>query len=376
MSWLQRLRASPLVPMLWKEFIQLRRDRLTLAMMIGIPALQLTLFGYAIQTEVRHLPAVVLDEARTAESRALIAAMINTGNFDEKGRVTSREEIARRIGRGEISAAIVIPPDYTRDLKRGRTAQAQVIVDASDPLASSAALSAAAQAGLDQALKLVRLTGGRAPPVEVRVAPWYNPTGRSAVFIVPGIIGVILSLMLLLITAMAIVRERERGTLEQLVVTPISRTSIMLGKLIPFLLIGYVQITVILILGRLLFAVPIRGSIPLLYLVSLPFIVASLAVGLFLSTLARTQTQAMQLGFFFLLPNILLSGFMFPRAAMPALAQWLGLLLPLTYYLEALRGILLKGVGLTALWPQTLVLVGFDVVLVVLSVRRFHKTVD
>jgi ABC-2 type transport system permease protein len=224
--------------------------------------------------------------------------------------------------------------------------------------------------------QLARPGGSKSQPLEIRVRPWYNPGLRSAVYIVPGIIGVLLSLTLVLITSMAIVRERERGTLEQLIVTPIDKTSLILGKILPFLLIGYVQISVILVLGRLLFRVPILGSLPLLYLMSLSFIVASLALGLLMSTLVRSQVQAMQLSFLFLLPNILLSGFMFPRQAMPAFAQWIGAALPLTYYLTILRGVLLKGIGIEHLWPQALALVGFAIGLIVLSVLRFQKTIE
>jgi len=376
MSLLRRLTWSPLWPMLWKELVQLRRDRMTLGLMLGIPAIQLALFGYAIQTEVRHLPTVVLDESRTSESRRLIEVFRNSGNFDIVAAVDDRATLARAIETGRASAALVIPPDYMRNLKRGRPAEAQIIVDAADPLASSAALSGAALAGSARATELAREAGGRPPALEVRVRPWYNPGLRSAVYIVPGIVGVLLSLTLVLITSMAIVRERERGTLEQLIVTPIDKTSLMLGKILPFLLIGYVQITVILVLGRLLFRVPILGSLPLLYLLSLAFIVASLALGLLMSTMVRSQVQAMQLSFLFLLPNILLSGFMFPRQAMPPLAQWIGAALPLTYFLTILRGVLLKGVGFTELWPEALALVGFAVGLVALSVARFHKTIE
>jgi ABC-2 type transport system permease protein len=196
------------------------------------------------------------------------------------------------------------------------------------------------------------------------------------VYIVPGIIGVLLSMTLLLIMSMAVVRERERGTFEQLIVTPIDKTSLMLGKIVPFVVVGYVQMTVILALGTLLFRTPIRGSIALLYAITLAFMMANLAIGLLVSTVARTQTQAMQLGFFFLLPNILLSGFMFPREAMPEVAQWMGALLPLTYYLDVLRGILLKGIGIEYLWRQTLVLLAIAVVLFAISVRRFRKTIE
>jgi len=353
----------------------MRRDRMTLAMMIGIPTIQLALFGYAIQTEVRHLPTVVLDESASPESRRLVQAMLNTGNFDLAGTVRDREELAAVIGRGDARAGIVIPPDFQRQLKRGHTATAQVVIDAADPLASSAAISGAGLAGAQRSQALAA-AGGVTATIDVRVRPWYNPALRSAVYIVPGIIGVLLSMTMIVIASIALVRERERGTLEQLVVTPIGKTSLMLGKIIPFLLVGYVQITVILLLGLLLFDVPVRGSVVELYLVALPFIVASLAIGLFLSTLVRTQAQAMQLGFLFMLPNILLSGFMFPREAMPEPAQWIGAALPLTYFLRVLRGILLRGTGWEAFWPEALVLVGFCVALIAMSVTRFHKTVE
>ncbi len=367
-------RTWPLWPMLRKEFIQMRRDRLTLGMMVGIPALQLVLFGFAIRTEVRHLPTIVLDEAHSSESRALVATLASSTYFDVVGRVDSRAEIPRWIGRGEAAAAVVIPPDFTRDLKRHRGAQAQVIVDAADPLSSASALQGAMLTSLtwapDGALPAARR------PAELRVRPWYNPMLASSTYIVPGIIGVLLSITMVIITAMAVVREREKGTMEQLIVTPIDRTGLMLGKLLPFLLVGYVQMTVILVLGKLLFDVPLRGGLPLLYLMAFPFITASLGIGLFFSTLVKTQAQAMQAGFMFVMPNILLSGFMFPRAAMPEPAQALALTLPLTYFLEVLRGILLRGVGFDALWRDFAALTGFAILTVTLSVRRFHKTLD
>jgi ABC-2 type transport system permease protein len=276
------------------------------------------------------------------------------------------------IGRGTARAALVIPPTYATDLARRRGATAQLIVDASDPLASQAAMSGAALAAAAHGAGLQQA----AAPLELRVRPWYNPAGRSAVFIVPGVVGVLLAMTMLLITAMAVVRERERGTLEQLIVTPIGKTSLMLGKLLPFVLVGYVQMTNVLLLGWLLFRVPVRGSLPLLYLLTVPFIVAMLGLGLLVSTAARNQAQAIQVGFFLMLPNILLSGFMFPREAMPEAAQWLGLALPLTYYLRILRGVLLKGVGFEALWPDALALSIFGVVLVAVSVRLFAKTLE
>ncbi len=367
---------SPFWPMLRKEFVQMRRDRLTLGLMVGVPAIQLMLFGFAIQTDVRNLPTVVLDESRSSESRALVAALENTGNFRLRGPVASREEAHREIVRGDAAAAVIIPPTYARDIRSGRTATAQVIIDAADPLASSAAIGGASQAGNARSEELLGTDRRVEPPVRVSVRPWFNPTLRSSVYIVPGIIGVLLSMTMVVITSVAVVRERERGTLEQLIVTPISRSALLLGKIVPFVLVGYVQISLILLLGRLVFNVPMLGSIPLLYLVALPFIFASLAIGILLSTLVHTQAQAMQMGFLFLLPNILLSGFMFPREAMPPLAQWVGAALPLTYFLQVLRGILLKAAGPEDIWRQALVLTGFAFGVAGMAVGRFRKTLE
>jgi ABC-2 type transport system permease protein len=363
-------RLSHVLPMLQKEFIQMRRDRLTLSMLIGIPAIQLLLFGYAIRTEVRHLPMVVLDESRTPQSQALADVLKNTANFDIVGSVSDRAAVRDAIERGHAQAALIIPPDYAANLLRGRGAEAQVIVDAADPLSSTAAINGASLAAI-----AMNSTHSRVSVADVRIRPWYNPDLRSSTFIVPGLIGVLLSLTLILVTAMAIVRERETGTLEQLIVTPIDKGSLMIGKIVPFIFVGYVQMTVVLVFGKLLFDIPILGSLSLLYLVTIGFIVANLGLGLFVSTVTKTQSQAMQGGFLLIMPNILLSGFMFPRDAMPAPAQWLGDALPLTYYLRILRGILLKQSGLAQIWPDTAVLIAFAVGLVVLSAARFRKTV-
>jgi len=364
-------------PMFRKEFIQMRRDRLTLMIMVGLPVIQLLMFGYAIQTDVKHLPTVVLDESRTPESRDLIAAFENTGNFRIVDHVDGRPALDRAIAQGDAQAGIVVPYDYARLLGRGTTATLQVIVDAADPLASQAAINAAASvAGVRNLQILARAAGRAGAPLEARVRPRYNPGLRSPNYIVPGLVGVILTITMVLVTAMAIVRERERGTLEQLIVTPITKTELMLGKIAPYVGVGLIQMTAVLVLGRYVFDVPLTGNVPLLYLIALIFVVASLSFGLFVSTLVRTQQQAMQLSFFFVLPNILLSGFMFPRQAMPKLFQWVGLLLPLTHFLKVLRGILLKGVGLEALWREVAVLAGFAIVMIVLSVQRFRKTLD
>jgi ABC-2 type transport system permease protein len=379
MTLRRRIADSRFWPMLWKEFIQMRRDRLTLGMMTMLPAIQLLLFGYAIQTDVRHLPTVVLDESRSAESRLLAQTLVNTDVFRIVGDVADAKALRAEIESGRASAALVIPPDYATRITRGVPAHAQLIVDAADPQSSGAALSGAQLAAQARGVAITaeRLGGAEiVAPVALAVRPWYNPAQRSAVFIVPGVIGILLTITMTLITSTAIVRERERGTLEQLIVTPIDKTSLMLGKLVPFMLVGYVQMAVVLGLGWLIFDIPIVGSLALLCLLTAPFIFASLGVGLLVSTVARTQAQAMQLSFFFMLPNILLSGYIFPRAAMPEPAQWIGLLLPLTFFLRVLRGVLLKGLGIGFLWHDSLILVGFAVVLLAISVRRFSKTIE
>ena len=375
MSLFTRMRNSLVWPMLWKEFIQMRRDRLTLGMMVLIPAIQLMLFGFAIRTEVRNLPTVVVDEANTAQSRALAQRLFNTGNLKLAGTAPDRAAATFAIERGTARAALLIPPTFTADLKRQRTATAQLLIDAADPMASSAAISSAviaSQVGADAGASRVAAVR----PLDVRVRPLYNPALRSPIYIVPGIIGILLTLTMQMITSMAIVRERERGTLEQLVVTPIPRIGLMLGKVIPFAIVGYVQMSVVLLLGHFVFDVPLRGSLPLLYGVTAFFIIASLGLGLFVSTLVRTQVQAMQMSFFFIMPTILLSGFMFPRDAMPEFARWLGAAFPITYFLEVVRGILLKGAGFAAIWPEVLTLALFAVALISLSAVRFQKSVE
>lgn len=326
----------------------------------GVGTLELTEVDVAPTTPARVL-GVYVDEGAEVRAGDTIAVLAQP---------TTRAEIEQARARVAAAEARLL------ELRAGRTARVQVIVDAADPMASSAAMSAALLAASARAAELAPATEPAGPRLEVRVRPWYNPGLRSAVYSVPGIVGVLLSMTMVMIASMAVVRERERGTLEQLVVTPIGRGALMLGKLVPFVLIGYVQMTVILLLGRLLFEVPAWGSLSLLSLLTLAFIVANLGLGLLVSTAVRTQTQAMQLGFFFLLPNILLSGFMFPRQAMPEPAQWLGAFLPLTYYLRILRGILLKGVGAAELLPEALALAGFAIAAVALSARRFSKTVE
>lgn len=362
---------SRLGAIMWKEFRQLRRDPMSVGVLLGIPVLQLLMFGYAIQMDVRHLPTAVYDESATQQSRELIAAFQATGNFDIERHVRSRAEIQELIKRGVVRAALVIPPEYVRDLKRGRVPQVQVLIDAADPLASQSAISTSVMIG-----QVAAAPRGAAPAIEVRVRPLFNPGLRSAVYIVPGIIGVILTLTMMMITAVAIVRERERGTLEQLIVTPLLSSELMLGKVVPYVLIGYFQTTAVLLLGRFVFDVPVRGNVLLFYAITFAFIMASLGVGMLISTIAQSQRQAMMMGYFLILPTILLSGFMFPREAMPEVAQWIGLILPLTFYLDVLRGIILRGAGMESLWRETLMLSLFALALMAISATRFRKQLD
>ncbi len=263
-------------PMFRKEFIQMRRDRLTLGIMVGIPVIQLLMFGFAIQTDVRHIPTVVLDESRTPASRDIIQAFENTGSFRIVGHVDERRALDAAIARGDAQAGIVVPPDYPRDLARGTTATVQVIVDASDPLSSTAALAAAAGVAQVRSLAILSAVAGRSQlPLEARVRPRYNPGLRSPNYIVPGLVGVILTITMVLVTAMAIVRERERGTLEQLIVTPITKTELMLGKIAPYVGVGMVQMTAVLVLGRFVFDVPLTGNVLLLYGIALVFVIAT-----------------------------------------------------------------------------------------------------
>lgn len=363
-----------------KEFVQMRRDPATLRLMLAVPLMQLLIFGFAIRTEVRHLPTVVFDQSRSQQSRAFIQKLTATDNFVVTREATSYADAIGAVDAGQARAAVVIPPSYARDLKRGQTAQIQVLVDASDPTASQAAIGAAQMVGQRTNIALVAARTGvdlsSRLPVDVRVRPLYNPALRSAVFVVPGIIGLILSNILIIITALSIVRERETGTLEQLIVTPLAKWEIMVGKTAPYVLVGYVQMTTVLLAGYLVFHVPIRGPLLALYVATFLFIVANLGLGLFISTLGRNQAQVTQTALLFMLPNVLLSGFMFPREAMPMAARLVGDLMPLTFYLQLIRGIVLKGNGLTQLWPQALALAGFAVAFFAFATRRFSKTLE
>ena len=362
----------------WKELLQLRRDRLTLAMMLALPIVQMVLFGYAINTDVRHIAMVVYDQDESAASRDLARSLEATGFYDVQGRVAGYPEVDRALRAGSARVALVIPPRYGSDIAGGRPTRVQLITDGSDPqiVASATNTASSLVAARSGELLLSRLAKAGLPsstPIEVEPSVRYNPDLRTAVYVVPGLIGVILTMTMVMLTAMAIARERERGTLEQLIVSPVRSVELMVGKIVPYVAIGYVQMTLVLLLGRWAFDVPITGSLPLLFGLTFFFIAANLALGLFFSTLAKTQQQAMQMSFFFLLPNILLSGFMFPFEAMPRPAQWLALALPLTHFLRIVRGVVLKGSGLGDVLGELLWLTGILVALVALASLRFRK---
>ncbi len=375
-----------------KELRQLRRDRLTLAMMVMLPMVQLMLFGYAINTDVRHMPLVIYDQDHSAASRELPQRLVATGFYDLLGEVRGYGEIEQSLRSGKAKVALVIPAHYSSDLRAGRATQAQLVVDGSDPQTVASATNTAASFVLARSgeLMVARLnavaaacgasatvgSAGGGAPLSLEPATWYNPELRTAVFIVPGLIGVILTMTMVMLTSMALARERERGTLEQLIVSPVRRVELIVGKIAPYTIIGYVQMTLVLALGKLVFRVPLVGSLGLLYALSFVFIAASLAVGMFVSTFAKTQQQAMQMSFFFLLPNILLSGFMFPFEAMPRPAQFISQLLPLTHFMRIVRGITLKGAEFSDVSGELVWLAALLAVLVTLASLRFQKKLD
>jgi ABC-2 type transport system permease protein len=372
---LMRLRAAFI-----KELIQLRRDRITFAMMIMIPLLQLTLFGYAINTSPRHLPTAVLVQDDSAFARSFLAAMRATDYFDISTSAASEEDLDRLILSGKVLFGVQIPAHFGRDLMRGERPAILVVADAADPTATGSAI--AALQGLSAQVFSRELTGPAASlaprplPYELRVHQRYNPAGETRLNIVPGLMGLILTLTMLIFTALSVTREIERGTMESLLAMPIRPVEIMLGKIAPYLLVGGVQMTIILVAARLLFGIPVIGSLWLLVGLTLLFILANLSIGYTFSTIAQNQLQAMQMSFFFFLPNILLSGFMFPFKGMPGWAQAIGEILPLTHYLRIVRGIMLKGATFFDLQTDALALAVFTMFAMGVAVARFRQTLD
>jgi ABC-2 type transport system permease protein len=354
-----------------KELRQLARDKLTFGMIVGIPTLQLLLFGFAINMDIRHLPAALMDEADTWRSRELVAELASSQVLEFTHRVSTPQDIDDLLRTGKIEAAVVIPADFENRLETGDRAVWQVLVDGADQSVQSAARQLAA-------FPLASLRGStRSADVRpVEIVNFYNPERRAQINTVPGLIGVILTMTMTIFTGMAIVRERERGNMEMLIATPLSPLELTVGKVMPYVFIGLVQVSLILLLGWFVFQVPVRGALLDVYLAASIYIIATLCLGILISTLARTQFQAMQMAFFLFLPQILLSGFMFPYDGMPRVAQWIAEIFPLTPFLRLIRGVMLRGASLGELWQEMAALAVLIVVILAAAARRFRKSLD
>ncbi|CDH43600.1 MAG: ABC transporter permease [Candidatus Competibacteraceae bacterium] len=375
-----RFNFGRLLAIIIKEFIQLRRDRLTFAMMIGIPIIQMTLFGFAINGDPKRLPTVVVAHEQGLFTRSLVAAFTNSGYFAVVNADASEREADRMLAQGEAQFAITIPADFSHRLIRGERPALLLEADATDPSATGNAIAAVQQLAplaLQQDLTGVLASLQSSPaPFEIRIHRRYNPEGVTQYNIVPGLMGVILTMTLIMMTALGVTREVERGTMENLLATPALPLEVMVGKITPYILIGYVQVAIILLAARYVFSVPFAGSLALLLVCVMAFIAANLTVGITISSAARNQTQAMQMTFFFFLPSMLLSGFMFPFRGMPGWAQVLGELLPLTHFLRLIRGVMLKGNGAAELWVSFWPLLLFTAVVMAVGLKRFRKTLD
>lgn len=363
-----------------KEFIQMRRDRVTFGMMVGIPLMQLMLFGFAINSDPKHLPTVVLNADHGPFGRSLVAGMQHSAYFEFAQEVSTEAEADRLLALGDVQFVVQIPSDFSRRLIRGESPEVLVEADATDPGAAGGAL-AAVQALVETVWQ--RDMGGplshlkRGPPaVNLVVHRLYNPEVVTQYNIVPGLMGVVLTMTMVIITALAITRERERGTMENLLATPVRPFEVMAGKILPYIVVGYIQVSLILLAARFVFQVPMVGSLFVVYVVAVLFIAANLAVGITFSTLAQNQLQAMQMAFFFFLPSILLSGFMFPFRGMPEWAQHIGSVLPLTHFLRIVRGVLLKGSGWAEIMPEVWPIALFMVVVMAIGVKRYRQTLD
>lgn len=363
-----------------KEFIQMKRDRVTFVMMVGIPLMQLLLFGFAINSDPKHLPTAIRCADQGPFARTLVAALRHSDYFALVREAATEDETRQLLQLGTVQFVINIPEDFSRKLLRGERPAVLIEADATDPAATGPALSAVRAVAanvLDRDLTgpLMRL---RTPdgPVDFRIHAHYNPENITQYNIVPGLMGVVLTMTMVIITALAITRERERGTMENLLATPVRPFEVMAGKILPYIAVGYVQVTLIILAAKYIFFVPMVGSVLLLYGVAILFIAANLAMGITFSTLAKNQLQAVQMAFFFFLPSILLSGFMFPFRGMPEWAQWIGTCLPLTHFLRIVRGILLKGNGPLEIMPEIWPLLAFLVVAMTIGLKRYRQTLD
>jgi len=371
---------------LFKEFVHIRRDRLTIFFTFAVPALQLTIFGYAIDVTIQNIPTVVYDLDGRQESRRFVEAMVNTDTFQVVERVQDHESFRRALNSGRVKVGVLIPADYSERLLRQEQVQVQVLIDGSDSQVATTALNTVNLLGTLMSINRARATGealqvapARDPsgeaalPIEVRARLLYNPDLQSAYFFVPGLVAIILQLVLLFLTSFSIVRERELGTLEQLFVTPVSRSALLFGKLIPYALMAFGELLLVLTLMVAVFGVPIHGSLVLLMVLATLFIITALGLGLLISTLATTQLEAIQFAFMIMLPSVLLSGFMFPRAEMPLPIYLISFALPVTYFIEILRGVILRAADLRDLIPHVIGLLTCCAIIIALSLTRFRK---
>jgi ABC-2 type transport system permease protein len=369
-----------MIAILRKEFFQMRRDRVSMGMVLIIPLIQLILFGYAINTNPKHLPAALLSSDNSAYTRTFVRALENTDYFRIIYQPTSMKAANKLLAQGKVLFVITIPSDFTSRFLRGHRPQISVEADATDSVAVSSALSALS--GLSAHVFDRYLIGSVADlkeprsQVDYNLHAKYNPEAITQYNIVPGLLGVVLTMTLVTVTCMAITRERERGTMESLLATPIRPLEVMIGKIVPYIIVGYIQTFLILFSGHFLFHIPIQGSLSLLLLASMPFIAANLSVGLTFSSLAKNQLQAMQMAIFYFLPSMLLSGFMFPFYGMPLWAQWIGQVLPLTYFIHIVRGIVLKGNDFALIWPDIWPMLIFMVIALYVAVKRYRRTLD
>lgn len=365
-----------------KEFIQIKRDKASFGIAIGMPIMMMFLFGYAVNTQLEDISTAVLDQSHTSDSRELIKSFENTLYFKVIEQSSSIESIEEKMNEGKIHAALIIPPDYSEKLDKKEKPKVQLLVDGSDPTTARTAFSSGVLAIQNQGVKQMEVLSSRLfqkiniGGVDVSTKVMYNPSLKNQNFTIPGLVGLIMQNITVLLTAFALVRERERGTIEQLIVSPIKSSELILGKLLPYVVIGFFDFIFSLALGLLWFGVPIRGSLGLLIFLGFGFVICALAIGILISTISKTQLQAMQLSVLIILPSVLLSGFVFPREAMPKIIQYMGYALPLTYFLNILRGIVLKGVGMNYLYKDVVLLFILGFFLLIFSMIRFRKKLD
>ena len=361
---------------LFKEFIVVWRDPMTLFFMFFPPLVEMIAFGYALDTDVKHMALVILNEDRTVESRQFIDKFVNTGTFRVVGEVRSIEEISSQIRKGRAYAGLQIPPKFTQNVRAGYPAQVQLLVDGSNSTTALQALNTAMGVTLTQSVQsLLHETGKRAPPIDIRPQMLYNPTMRSPNFYIPGVIGIVLQIGTTFATAMAVVREREKGTLETLLVSPLSRWGLMLGKLVPYLCIGMTMAVILFLIMRYLFQVPINGNVFAMMFATLVYVFALLSLGLLVATKAENQMQALQMSMTFMLPSVFFSGFVFPRETMPWIFYALGALMPATYFISLMRAIILRGANLFEYWPHLLILIIMSILLFAFCALLFRKKI-